>query len=76
MSKAAPQTSIDSGGLRYRNKTPGSPFAVGGNFGSSTMSCFKCGTHRNRSLLQSKQLLGRTHFVCAPSCKALAEAAN
>ena len=38
------------------------------------MSCFLCGKHRPRASLKGKKLLGRTQFVCAPSCKELAEA--
>jgi hypothetical protein len=37
------------------------------------MSCFLCGKHRPRTLLQSRKLIGRHHYVCAPSCRALRE---
>jgi hypothetical protein len=33
------------------------------------MSCLLCGKHRPRSMLKSRKLLGKTQFVCAPSCK-------
>ena len=69
MAKADTKTSIDSDGLRYRSKTPGSPFTAAGAFGAATMSCFLCGKHRPRSLLKSRRLLGKAQFVCAPSCK-------
>ncbi len=63
------KTDVDPGGLRYRSKASGSPFAVAGNFGTATMSCFLCGIHRPRNVLKSRKLLGKTQFVCAPSCK-------
>ena len=69
MAKADTKTSIDSDGLRYRSKTPGSPFTAAGAFGAATMSCFLCGKHRPRSLLKSRRLLGKAQFVCSPSCK-------
>jgi len=69
MSKADTKTSIDADGLRYRSKTPGSPFTAAGAFGAATMSCFLCGKHRPRSALKSRRLLGKAQFVCAPSCK-------
>ncbi len=77
MAKADTKTTIDSDGLRYRSKTPGSPFTAAGAFGAATMSCFLCGKHRPRSQLKSRRLLGKAQFVCAPSCKeADAENAN
>ena len=69
MAKADTKTSIDSDGLRYRSKTPGSPFTAAGAFGAATMSCFLCGKHRPRSQLKSRRLLGKAQFVCSPSCK-------
>ena len=69
MAKADTKTSIDSDGLRYRSKTPGSPFTAAGAFGAATMSCFLCGKHRPRSLLKSRRLLGKAQFVCSPTCK-------
>jgi len=71
MAKDATKTTVQADGLRYRNKAAGSPFGVGASFGAGTMSCFLCGKHRERSLLKSRKLLGKTHFVCAPNCKAL-----
>jgi len=73
MAKADTKTSIDSDGLRYRSKTPGSPFTAAGAFGAATMSCFLCGKHRPRSLMQTKRVLGKAQPVCAPSCKELDE---
>ena len=69
MSKADTKTTIDSDGLRYHSKTPGSPFTAAGAFGAATMSCFLCGKHRPRSLLKSRRLLGKAQFVCSPNCK-------
>ena len=69
MAKEEVKTRIEADGLRYRSKTPGSPFAPAGAFGGSTMSCFLCGKHRPRSLLKSRRLLGKAQFVCSPSCK-------
>ena len=69
MAKADTKTSIDADGLRYRSKTPGSPFTAAGAFGAATMSCFLCGKHRPRSALKSRRLLGKAQFVCSPSCK-------
>jgi hypothetical protein len=69
MAKADTKTSIDPDGLRYRSKTPGSPFTAAGAFGAATMSCFLCGKHRPRSQLKSRRLLGKAQFVCSPTCK-------
>lgn len=69
MAKDAVKTTIDANGLRYRSKASGSPFASTGVFSAATMSCFLCGKHRTRSSLKSRRFLGKTQFVCAPSCK-------
>ena len=74
MTKPEVKTAVDRDGLRYRSKASGSPFAVAGHFGATTMSCFLCGTHRPRNVLKSSKLLGKTQFVCAPSCKEAAGA--
>jgi hypothetical protein len=74
MAKSEIKTAIVDGGLRYRSKTPGSPFAAASSFGAATMSCFLCGKHRARSMLKSRKLLGKNQVVCAPSCSALNEA--
>lgn len=68
MAKDDVKTAIDQDGLRYRNKPTGSPFTAAGNFSAATMSCFLCGKHRPRANLKSRKLLGKTQFVCAPSC--------
>jgi hypothetical protein len=72
MSKDPITTRIQSNGLRYKSKQPGSPFAPG-SAGPATMSCFLCGKHRARSALQSRKLFGKTQYVCAPSCNAKPE---
>ncbi|NKI96814.1 MULTISPECIES: hypothetical protein [unclassified Rhizobacter] len=74
MAKDQVKNSIDAEGLRYRTKAPGSPFASAGVFSAATMSCFLCGKHRARTSLKSRKLLGKTQFVCAPSCKEADEA--
>lgn len=71
MAKTPPKTTVSSEGLRYHSKVPGSPFVATGHFGAATMSCFLCGKHRPRTQLKSRKLMGKTHFVCAPSCKEL-----
>lgn len=73
MSKPPTKTTISDEGLRYRSKAAGSPFVAAGSFGAATMSCFLCGKHRPRAQLKSRKFLGKTHAVCAPSCKALDE---
>lgn len=60
-----PQTSRE--GLRHRAKPAGSPYAPHGSFGQ-TMSCFLCGKHRPRGVLQPRKLLGRTQYVCRLGC--------
>ena len=72
MAKDPVKTTIDAGGLRYRSKASGSPFASTGVFSASTMSCFLCGKHRARASLKSRKLAGKTQFVCAPNCAATA----
>lgn len=70
-SKAKPKKTpeIVSDGLRYKSKPAGSPFVNHpGGFGS-TMSCFKCGTHRPPSELESMKFLGRSQKVCKGGCK-------
>jgi hypothetical protein len=76
MAKDEIKTTIDSDGLRYRSKPAGSPFGSAGAFTTATMSCFLCGKHRPRASLKGRKLLGRTQFVCAPSCKELSDAEN
>ena len=76
MSKQEVKTTLGADGLRYRSKAAGSPFAATGAFGAATMSCFLCGKHRARTSMKSRKLLGKTQFVCAPSCKEAEEQAK
>ena len=48
--------------LRHTSKPSGSPFKTG--YGSSTMSCFLCGVHKQRSEGSNHRLLNATQFVC------------
>ena len=73
MSKPDVKTAVVADGLRYKSKPSGSPFRASASFSGATMSCFMCGKHRLRSQMRTKQVLGKSQSVCAPSCKALAE---
>jgi len=55
-------TKIASDGLRYKSKEAGSPF--GGSSSTGTMSCFKCGLHKPRSLGSFMKLAGQNMFCC------------
>jgi len=55
-------TKIASDGLRYKSKEGGSPF--GGSSPMSSLSCFKCGLHKARSLGSFKKLAGQRMFCC------------
>ena len=70
MSSKVVTTKLSADGLRYGAKPPGSPFVGTG----TTRSCFLCGKHRVRSQMRTRQFLGKSQTVCAPSCKALEEA--
>ena len=72
MAKETTKTLIEADGLRYKSKAPGSPFAATSSFGAATMSCFLCGKHRPRSMLRTRKLLGKAHFVCDPNCNEVA----
>jgi hypothetical protein len=76
MAKPDAKTAVLADGLRYKSKVSGSPFKATSTFGAATMSCFLCGKHRPRSLMKSRKVLGRAQAVCAPSCKAMDEAAG
>jgi hypothetical protein len=56
-------TLIANNGLRYTSKEGGSPFQDSANGG--TISCYKCGKHKPRSLGIFKRLLGQRMFKCA-----------
>lgn len=40
MAKAEVKTAVLEDGLRYKSKTPGSPFRASASFSGATMSCF------------------------------------
>lgn len=56
-------THIASDGLRYISKEGGSPFQDSASGG--TISCYKCGKHKPRSLGLFKYMLGQRMFKCA-----------
>lgn len=64
MSEYITVTEVDASGLRYKSKTNGSPFGVTGANGG-TMSCYKCGLHKPRSLGIFKKLIATRMFMCA-----------
>ncbi len=74
MSRPSSKTKILDDGLRYQSKAGGSPFQEVASFSIATMSCFLCGTHRMRSTMATRKFIGKSHAVCAPSCKAAKEA--
>ena len=71
MSREPTETKIDESGLRYKSKIGGSPF--GGSNPTSTMSCYKCGLHKPRSLGAFKRILNQSMFICG-DCKPVAKA--
>jgi len=56
-------TEVDATGLRYKSKANGSPFGIAGATGG-TLSCYKCGQHKPRSLGTYKKFLDRRMFIC------------
>ena len=56
-------TKIAVDGLRYTSKEGGSPFQDSSN--GATLSCYKCGLHKPRSLGEFKHILGQQRFKCA-----------
>ena len=68
MARPPAKTKIMEDGLRYQSKVSGSPFASPPSYVAATMSCFFCGTHRVRSSMQTRKIIGKTQLVCAPSC--------
>ena len=69
MSKPISKTKILDSGLRNQSKVGGSPFATMTGSNLSAMSCFLCGTHRMRSTMTTRKIIGKSQVVCAPSCK-------
>lgn len=71
MAKPEVKTAVMPDGLRYKSKPSGSPFKAGSSLGSATMSCFLCGKHRTRSMMKTRNVLGKAQAVCAPDCKTM-----
>jgi hypothetical protein len=71
MSKKPVKDTILNDGLHYKSKVGGTPFKEGSHMGATSMSCFLCGKHRPRQQLKTRNLIGKSHTVCAPSCKEL-----
>jgi hypothetical protein len=57
-----PDSILASDGLRYKFKGGGSPFQDSANM--STMSCYRCGLHKSRSLGTFTRLLNQRMFLC------------
>jgi hypothetical protein len=53
---------ITEDGLRYKRKESGSPFQNIG--GMATISCYKCGLHKPRSMGIFKKLINQQMFMC------------
>jgi hypothetical protein len=64
--KIEPDSVMADDGLRYKFKGGGSPFQDSANM--STMSCYRCGLHKSRSLGVFKRLLNQRSFVCQDCC--------
>jgi hypothetical protein len=61
-----PDSVMADDGLRYKFKGGGSPFQDSANM--STMSCYRCGLHKSRSLGVFVRLLNQRSFVCQDCC--------
>ncbi|MGB4349898.1 MAG: hypothetical protein WBJ38_10220 [Limnohabitans sp.] len=57
------KTQISDDGLRYVSRQSGSPFGALGDC-RSTLSCYKCGTHKPRSFGANHKILGKSMFCC------------
>jgi hypothetical protein len=56
------ESKIAEDGLRYKRKESGSPFP---NIGSmATISCYKCGLHKLRSMGMFRMLINQRMFMC------------
>lgn len=60
--KLEAESILASDGLRYKFKGGGSPFQDSANM--STMSCYRCGLHKARSLGSFTRLLNQRMFRC------------
>ena len=63
------KSAVFEDGLSYTMKTSGTPFKD--NPFISPMSCFLCGRFRERFLMVSRNLCGKSQNVCSPSCNEL-----
>ena len=59
---------IAEDGLRYKRKESGSPFQNIG--GMATISCYKCGLHKPRSMGIFKKLINQQMFMCGDCVQA------
>jgi hypothetical protein len=71
MSREITETKIAEDGLRYKAKVGDSPFGTASH-ANGTMSCFKCGQHKARSLGSYKRVLNQSMFFCG-DCKPVAK---
>ena len=70
MSTAA-RTAVSADGLRFTARKPGSAFAPPAYNGAPSVSCLRCSKHRPRNHMKTFKLAGKSHLVCAPTCKEL-----
>jgi hypothetical protein len=56
------ESQIATNGLRYKSKEGGSPFKDSANM--SSISCYKCGLHKPRSLGVFKTMINQRMFMC------------
>lgn len=73
MIKFEPESILASDGLRYKFKGGGSPFQDSANM--STLSCYRCGLHKARSMGTFTRLLNQRMFVCQ-DCTLKAQKSN
>ncbi len=64
--KFKPDTLLTEDGLRYKFKEGGSLFRDSANM--STMSCYRCGRHKSRSLGAFVRVFNQRMFICE-TCK-------
>lgn len=63
---------VSADGLRYTTRKSGPEFHRPSSGTMLSMSCLKCGKHRQRSLMKNFKLAGANHPVCSPNCAELA----
>ena len=62
------ESKIAVDGLRYKRKESGSPFKNTGSM--ATISCYKCGQHKPRSMGIFKKLINQQMFMCGECVQA------